>query len=945
MRFHGLITLSMVLCMSVAQGEVTQDWRFGAAAPVDGAFVDSVASTPAKVEGAIQFGGTAMEEAFLVDLNRNPMTVPYAEHKAGLPVDAISVETWVAVEKTVEWGQVMSAYRESGGFQKGWTLGMRQSNFSFGLSSEGKDDGDGRMTYVRALRSLEWGRWYHVVGTYDGAVQRLYMNGELVGEEKVQNGKILYPEEGEYKFGGGTDGGWRGWLHSARIHDVALSSDEIQARFASGKGTFPDALRVEVGPWVRRLDDDRIKISWKTADPSPSTVLIGSTFPLSGRVELSDLNTDHEVIVDGIEGETIYHYRVEFADGAGKKVQTRLYEFDSTFNYTVPALKVEPFGYKDDSEQLLWGEIAESILTESAVTQGYALVLGAGEGRLAYELAWRTELQVVCVEPDVAKARALRERLDDAGVYGIRVSVHSGDLESLSYNPHFANLIVSESMLTDGIIKENPKDWYALLRPDGGVAILGLLDSADNTPGQTDLATWLGKSGTTDWNYRTEGGVFASHHKPALAGIGEWTHQYGNTSNTASSGDLVVKGEMDAMWFGRPGPRPMVDRGTHNPAPLSANGRLFIQGDRRLFGMDAYNGTILWTVEIPDLRRANIPRDSTNMVLNGDELYIAVRDRCWSIDGQTGEILNTTPLSAITGDKDAENKWDWGYIATAGDTLFGSVVLQGGLYVGADGEWYDKRGEESEKVVSEGLFGINRHTGEKTWSYKGGLVMNSSISLGNGRAYFIETRSKEALASEQGRVGKEGEDDRFLISLDLETGAKVWERPFDMDDSDFVVYTMFKDDKLIALSSSNKWNLYAFNTSDGDIMYEHHFAWNRDHHGGAMQHPAIVGDKIYAEPRLIDLASGEVLRDDIPGRSGCGTVSASENMVLFRDGVHSMWDLEEDKRYRFKDFRPGCWLGMIPAGGMVLAPETSAGCWCASTPLQTSIAFAQMPGR
>ena len=49
---------------------------------------------------------------------------------------------------------------------------------------------------------------------------------------------------------------------------------------------------------------------------------------------------------------------------------------------------------------------ANRIVSESGIRQGYALVLGSAEGRLAYELARQTELQVVVVEPDAAKAQA-----------------------------------------------------------------------------------------------------------------------------------------------------------------------------------------------------------------------------------------------------------------------------------------------------------------------------------------------------------------------------------------------------------------------------------------------------------------------------------------------------------------------------------------------------------
>jgi len=36
--------------------------------------------------------------------------------------------------------------------------------------------------------------------------------------------------------------------------------------------------------------------------------------------------------------------------------------------------------------------------------------------------------------------------------------------------------------------------------------------------------------------------------------------------------------------------------------------------------------------------------------------------------------------------------------------------------------------------------------------------------------------------------------------------------------------------------------------------------------------------------------------------------------------------------------RPGCWINIIPAGGLVLVPEASSGCSC-NFPVQTSFAF------
>ena len=86
----------------------------------------------------------------------------------------------------------------------------------------------------------------------------------------------------------------------------------------------------------------------------------------------------------------------------------------------------------------------------------------------------------------------------------------------------------------------------------------------------------------------------------------------------------------------------MPDRGGRNPSPVSAGGRLFVQGDRTLFGIDAYNGTILWFQQIPEMRRTNLPRDSSNMVATEDILYLALGDGGAggaSVNGQHPETL------------------------------------------------------------------------------------------------------------------------------------------------------------------------------------------------------------------------------------------------------------------------------------------------------------------
>jgi SAM-dependent methyltransferase len=926
-RHFPIVTLLLtVLSPVLADDGLVAQWRFEPSALTDGQFSEAVGDAHAVLEGPTAFGGTGLEKAALVSLNDTKLSVPKESGASARPTDALTVSAWLCIERTVEWADIIGAAQRTGGLQKGWTLGFRQSNFSFGLSTAGADDGDGNMTYARSLHSLEWGRWYHVVGTYDGETQRLFVNGELAAEEKTQSGAILYPDEAPIVFAGGSDGGWRGWLYESSIHNRALSSDEVVLAYEAKSGQFPDLLHVKVGPFLQRINKDQVRIAWETDAPSSSTLLWGDTLPLAVAQSSDEKRKQHTVFVDGLEPESRYWYRVAFEDDAGETQYSRLHEFDSTFDYTPVRVTAKPYPYESDAERDRFSSLAEDILSDTGVSSGYALVVGAGKGRLAYELAWQSDLQIICIDDDAKRVQAIRRTLDATGLYGVKVSVIQADLGDLPTTQYFANLVVSENLLegkTPGSIDEINR----VTRPDGGRIWLQWDGEHDGA-----VRTWL-NTADSGWSVSETRATFS---RPEVPGAGEWTHQYGQANNTANSEDEVIGGAMEALWYGEPGPRPMVDRGTRSPAPLSANARLYVQGDRRLFGIDAFNGTIYWDLEVPDLRRANMPRDGSNMVVNEDTLYATVRDRCWVLEGQTGALKATFTLP-----EGFKENYDWGYLASEGDTLYGSAVKRGGLFVGADGEWYDKRGDESQKVISDILFAMNRHTGELLWTREGGAVVNSTITLGGDRLFFIESRGETVKALDAGRAGNELAEERFLVSMDAEGGGALWDRPYAQSEGTFVMYLMYTEDRLVAVNSSDRWDLFAYGTSDGEFLWEQHYEWLRDHHGGAMTHPAIVGDMIVAEPKIVSLSSGKVLRD-VPDREhGCGTLAASAKTVLWRDGNHGMWNLETDERTVWNDFRPGCWLGMISANGLLLAPETSAGCWCASQPLQTSVAFAK----
>ena len=105
--------------------------------------------------------------------------------------------------------------------------------------------------------------------------------------------------------------------------------------------------------------------------------------------------------------------------------------------------------------------------------------------------------------------------------------------------------------------------------------------------------------------------------------------------------------------------------------------------------------------------------------------------------------------------------------------------------------------------------------------------------------------------------------------------------------------------------------------------------------------PIIVDDRIIAEPWAFDLHTGEqqmrqhpLTGEQVPWsiiRPGhhCGMITGCENMLLFRSGFTGFYDLKaDDGTQHIAGHRLGCWINAIPANGLVMIPEASAGCVC-----------------
>ncbi|MCA9149220.1 MAG: PQQ-binding-like beta-propeller repeat protein [Planctomycetales bacterium] len=723
------------------------------------------------------------------------------------------------------------------------------------------------------------------------------------------------------------------------VQELAMSADVRPVRLQEYLGPFANKKQPPAGlhgPFAEFIAPGTVRIDWETDEPTTSELEFGVGLNEPKIKESKEYATKHSITVTDVQRDIVYRYQVGGQTESGNRLETDFYLFDAHFDYLPIKPAERPSPYADDDDSKADDELSQKLVELAGTRRGYGLVAGAVDGRLAYYLARNSDLQLIVVEPDADRVQRIRKSMDEAGYSGTRVTVLQRPLDDLQFGPYLFNLIVSESGLREGRLPTaSDVSLYRYLRPQGGTLVYAVQGSAPNDAAQTAYQDVISAS---DWQATNVAGVDVAFAKRgALAGVGEWTHQYASPDNASCSADQRVQGELAVQWWGRPGARPMPDRGNRNPPPVSAHGRLYIQGNRTLFSVDAYNGTILWSKQIPTMRRANMPRDGSNMVADADHVWVAIGDRCVGFNGQTGERSSEFKVPQLSPAQSNA----WGYVSRVGGMLVGSGVRPGSQYSGDAGEWYETFGSRDvARVTSDDLFAMNAYDGQLRWNYHQGVIMNSTITIAGGRIYFIESRSEAAKKSESGRMLAEVLTDQVLVALEEESGKVVWERPFDFSKCASVTYMTSANGVLLVTGTDTDavFHTYAFKSSDGEPMWQHDAPDKKGHHTGHLAHPTIVDDRVYFNKHTYALKTGEVLGVEEFNWHGCGVMSASSNAIFSRYEYHGMFDLATKQRTEMFGLRSGCWLSLIPSGGLLLAPETSAGCSCGHA-LQTSIAY------
>jgi outer membrane protein assembly factor BamB len=626
----------------------------------------------------------------------------------------------------------------------------------------------------------------------------------------------------------------------------------------------------------------------------------------------------------------------------------------------LPRKKISPLNAKSPK--------ADNIIKSTGITEGYAIVWGTSDSDLLERLVSKTSLMITAFDRDPSRVSFLREHFDKLGVTASRLSFLCSTGQTALLPKYMASLtIVDELSYVENNNTDNLKAIYESTRPYGGKVWLNASESQKKQwAGAIEKLALYGLSLKNE-----KSGTVISRIGP-LAGSSDWTHNYGNISNTIKSDDDIVKAPLGILWFGGNSNLDVLPRHGHGPSEQVIDGRLIIQGINSISARDVYTGRLLWLHEFEKLVEdnwlvyfdesydGNSPLDTkynqehlpgvnargTNFIVTKEYVYVIEGSKCRLLNIETGDLARTFE----TGDDSTKSL---GYIGVYKNYLIlGNNFSEYSMIQIPDTTKEDEKFGNFDVTASRELLVLDRFTGRKIWSITAnhGFIHNSVIA--GDDILFCLDKLPQNLETKLRRRGETPPPGSRLLYLDINTGKKINEETNNVFGT-WLGYSAEHRFLLQATAPSGDMlngeegeRMIVYNVDSRQIIWDKKMMYSNP--------PIISSDKIYTNGEGFSLLTGDPLfeKDLITGEEtkwnfkreyGCGIVVASEHLLTFRSAAAGFINLDTfEGTGNLGGFKAGCSANLIVANGVLNSPDYTRTCQCPYQN-QTSLAFINMP--
>jgi acid phosphatase type 7 len=311
-----------------------------------------------------------------------------------LPSSSFTVECWLVNHVNQAVGMLAAVKPKYTGAEPQWLLGVYEREIIFSLKPEKEPFA---AVISHEIKARGWKNyWGHLVGVYDGSSMKLYLNGELLGEQKVgamaaptQDRELevaAYMHNEPYMQLGNLLKNFRLYNRALTLNEIKQRNSYLQKLVEEGK-LWPDTFHFNAGPYLNYATTSSINLLWETDRPAKAVVEYGESLPLKQKRELpvASLKKEgpgaeekyiQELTLDNLQPGTTYFYNVKVVSEDGQEMESGVLTFATAVEKEAPFA----FGIIGDTEarphvndrvaKMLWDERPNFLMIVGDLTDG-----------------------------------------------------------------------------------------------------------------------------------------------------------------------------------------------------------------------------------------------------------------------------------------------------------------------------------------------------------------------------------------------------------------------------------------------------------------------------------------------------------------------------------------------------------------------------------------------